>query len=231
MGERLLLRRRPGGLDELEGILLRLLRRLELHHRRQVAGRALGDGHLRADLRSELVEHPRAAGARRRRDGRLHLPHRPPVVPGGGSAHRRCDSRAHTGRSAHVPIRQSRRTPRAAAHRRNVRGGSCDRGWEDQVARPCRDTGWIRVPHQDAPGIPGRSRVRARLPGCRSRLIAPAHHAARRRRRGDGRGIGMVGRDRAAHPGRGPSVYRRIPGQQHPQSDLRLQRFRPPHRQ
>ena len=53
LGERLLLRRRAGGLDELEGVLLRVVRRLELHHRRQVAGRALGDGHLRADLRRQ----------------------------------------------------------------------------------------------------------------------------------------------------------------------------------
>ena len=37
LGERLLLRRRPGGLDELEGVLLRLVRRRQLDHRRQAA--------------------------------------------------------------------------------------------------------------------------------------------------------------------------------------------------
>ena len=48
------------GHEELEGVLLRLLRLGELHHRRQAARRALGDGALGPDLRRQLVEHPRA---------------------------------------------------------------------------------------------------------------------------------------------------------------------------
>ena len=52
------------GIEELEGVLLRLVRRGQLHHRRQAAGVAVGDGAVGADLRRQLVEHPGAAGAR-----------------------------------------------------------------------------------------------------------------------------------------------------------------------
>ena len=53
--------------EELEGVLLRLARLLELHHRRQAAGVALGDGAVGPDLRLQQLEHARAAGARGRR--------------------------------------------------------------------------------------------------------------------------------------------------------------------
>ena len=91
LGERLLLGRRPGGVDELEGVLLRLLRRVQLHHGGQVTGRALGHGSLRARLRRQCLEHPRPAGARGRRDRRVHLSHRAQMVPAGGGADRRRD--------------------------------------------------------------------------------------------------------------------------------------------
>ena len=41
---------------------------------------------------------------------------------------------------------------------------------------------------------------------------------------------GLVGRDRPAHPRRGPSVRRRLHGQQHPQPHVQLQRARQAHR-
>ena len=56
--------------QELEGVLLRLARLLELHHRRQAARLAVGDGAVGADLRLQQLEHARAAGARGRRRGR-----------------------------------------------------------------------------------------------------------------------------------------------------------------
>ncbi|MCF2437348.1 hypothetical protein LV779_38405 [Streptomyces thinghirensis] len=50
----LLLGRRAGGRPVLEGVLLRLARRRERHHRRQAPGRAVADGAGGADLRAEL---------------------------------------------------------------------------------------------------------------------------------------------------------------------------------
>ena len=73
LGERLLRRGGAGGDEELEGVLLRLVRLVELHHRRQAARLAVGDGALGAGLRAQLVEHARAAGARGRRGRRAPL--------------------------------------------------------------------------------------------------------------------------------------------------------------
>ena len=58
------------GVDELEGVALRLARPGELDHGRQAAGVAVGDGALGPALRRRALEHPRAAGARGRRRGR-----------------------------------------------------------------------------------------------------------------------------------------------------------------
>ena len=52
------------GFDELEGVLLRVLRRVELHHRGQVAGRVVGDGPVGARFRRQPAERPRPPGAR-----------------------------------------------------------------------------------------------------------------------------------------------------------------------
>ena len=70
LGQLLLLRRRPGRVGVVEGVLLRLLRRRERDHRRQDAAGAVADGAVGADLRALVVEHPRAPGARGRRRGR-----------------------------------------------------------------------------------------------------------------------------------------------------------------
>ena len=71
LGQLLLLRRRAGRVGVVEGVLLRLLRRGQQHHRRQDAAVAVADGAVGEDLRPVVVEHPRAAGAdgRRRRCG------------------------------------------------------------------------------------------------------------------------------------------------------------------
>ena len=53
MGQQLLLGGGAGRHQELEGLLLRLLRRLELHHRRQASGLPVGDGALGPHLRRE----------------------------------------------------------------------------------------------------------------------------------------------------------------------------------
>ena len=65
LGQQLLRRGGPGRHPELEGVLLRQPRRVQLHHRRQAAGVAVGDGAVRADVRRQRVEHARAPGDRR----------------------------------------------------------------------------------------------------------------------------------------------------------------------
>ena len=85
---------------------------VELHHRRQAAGLAVGDGAVGARLRGELVEHPRPAGARRRRVRRPALRGRAATVQPGGRTARRCGAGAHAGRGAHVPVQQPRRAAR-----------------------------------------------------------------------------------------------------------------------
>ena len=80
MGQQLLLRRRTGRDQELEGLLLRLLRRLQLHHRRQAARLLVGDGDLGPALRRQRVEHPRTPGPRGGGHRRPALRHRAPLV-------------------------------------------------------------------------------------------------------------------------------------------------------
>ncbi len=74
LGQQLLLGRSASRDQELEGILLRLLRRIELHHRRQTTRRPLGHGALGAGVRGQRVEHPGPPGARRSGHSRPSLP-------------------------------------------------------------------------------------------------------------------------------------------------------------
>ena len=70
LGQPVLLGRGRGRQQELDGVPVRLARLVQLHHRRQAAGLAVGDGPVGADLRPELVVDPGAAGARGRGRGR-----------------------------------------------------------------------------------------------------------------------------------------------------------------
>ncbi len=58
VGQLLLLRRRAGRHPELEGVLLRILRRRQLHHGGQAAGLVVGHGALGPHLRPQFVERP-----------------------------------------------------------------------------------------------------------------------------------------------------------------------------
>ena len=89
----------------------------------------------------------------------------------------------------------------------------------------------LRLPGQDAAGVPRRARLRARLPRRGAHHDLAARLAPPGRRRRDARRGRLVGRDRRALARLEPAVHRRLAGQQHPQPDLRLQRLRPAHRQ
>ena len=191
------------------------------------------DGHLGADLRPQLVEHPRAPGARGRRRGRAAL--RSPCGAGSraGAALLGGAVLALTpGRGADVPLQQPRRAAGAAAHRRRLRAPCAAL----EAAQTC---GWslagaLRRASASSPRCCRRS---SSSPASRSSTCSP------RRRRCAGASAAFV-RGRAcsspagwwvaivdALAGGGPALHRRLAGQQHPQPDLRLQRLRPDHRQ
>src|SRR5882757_8756685 len=78
------------------------------------------------------------------------------------------------GGGAHVPVQQSRRAPHVASHRSRVRNcAGAGRGTNPLACAGVRARG-IRVPGQDAPGVPHRAGARARLPGGRAHSVAPA---------------------------------------------------------
>ena len=118
LGELVLLRRGAGRHEELEGVLLRLHRRVELRHRRQDPRVVVGHGAVGARLRRELVEHPRTAGARRRRRGRHPLRHGQALVLAGAALLAGAVFALHAGGRADVPVQQPRRAAGAAARGR-----------------------------------------------------------------------------------------------------------------
>ena len=82
LGQFLLLGRGAGGDQELEGLLLRLVGLLELHHGGQAAGVAVGHGTLGPDLRVQLLEHAGTASPGGGGHRRVGLPDRPALVLG-----------------------------------------------------------------------------------------------------------------------------------------------------
>ena len=235
LGERVLRGRRAGRVEELEGVLLRLVRLVELHHRRQAARVAVGDGPLGAALRLQLAG---ACSCRRRsraslRSALLYATVRRLVrSPAAGllaGAVLATDAR----RGADVPLQQPRRAARAAARRRRLRA--------DAGARAARSTRWL-VARRRA------GRLRRSWPRCcrpssscpASRLVyllaAPTRCGGGVAARCAGGRVLVVrpaGGSRSSRSGPPSSrpVHRRLAGQQHPQPDLRLQRLRPDHRQ
>ena len=109
---------------------------VEPHHRRQAAGLAVGDGALGPHVRRQLVEHPRAAGARGRRLRRrcCTLTVRRWFGAGRRAARRR-RPRADAGRGADVPLQQPGRAAGAAARRRRLRDAAGRRGRQHPLAR------------------------------------------------------------------------------------------------
>ena len=195
---------------------------------------AVGDGAVGARLRRQLVEHPGAAGARGRRRGR------PAVRDGPAVVRRRRPALLAGAVLALTPVAALMfrfNNPDALLVLLLVARGVRD---DPRRSRPAgtrwlvarRRAGRLRLPDQDAAGVPRRARR------SRSSTSSP-----RRRRCGAGSascslaGVALlvagrlVGRDRRAVPGGRPSVHRRLAEQQRLEPDLRLQRLRPADRQ
>ena len=137
---------------------------------------------------------------------------------------RRAGAGAHPGGGADVPVQQPGRAARAADDRGGLHAGPRGRERADQVAGVHRPADRVRVPGQDAAGVPGGAGVRRRLPVGRTAPagqadLADAADGSRHRRR-----RGLVDPGRAAHPGGGPALLRRLDHQQHPAARHRLQR-------
>ncbi len=173
LGERLLLRSSPGRLAGLDGLVLWLLRCRQRHHRGQAAGVAVGDGAVRAALRAELLEHPRAAGPHGGRHGLARLSGRPPGrgPRHGGSAPgppcrapRRCGHGADPGGRADVPVQQPRRPAGTPHDRGRLCRAALHPGRAPALAPVRRGAPGLRVPHQAAAGPAGCPRLRPGVP-------------------------------------------------------------------
>ena len=132
---------------------------------------ALAHGVLGPPLRPELVEHPRAAGARRRRRGRRALPGGATLVLRRLRAPRGRGARDHAGRRAHVPLQQPRRRCSCCcSSSARLRDGPRARGRQHVVVGARVFDRRLRFPRQDAAGAPRAPRVRARVPDRRAGL-------------------------------------------------------------
>ena len=231
LGECVLRSRGGGRRDQLESDLLRLARRVELHHRRQVARVSLGHGDLSAPVRVQRVERAGAAGTRGRRDRRPRVRRRAAVVRLRGGLDRRGCGSPDPCRRADVSLQQPRRAARAPADRRRVRDFARGGKRFDQVARSGRGSDRHRFSGQDAAGIRRGAGGRPHLPRPGTPAIAAPNQAARDRGLRPGARLRLVGRRGRAVAERGPPLHRRIPEQQPLEPDLRLQRRRPHHRQ
>src|ERR1700730_203302 len=94
LGERLLRGGGPGRHEELEGVLLRLVRPVQLHHRGQDARLAVGYGDIRADVLFQPLVGAGAAGIGGRGFGPAALRRGQALVRGSGGAHRWTGARA-----------------------------------------------------------------------------------------------------------------------------------------
>ena len=228
LGEQLLRGSRGGRYPELEGLLLWLVRLVQLHHRRQAAGVAVDDGTLGQDLRPQLLEHARAPGPRRCGHGGPGLRRRPEMVPGPGRAAGRHRRGVHPGGGPDVPLQQPRRPIGAAAHRSGLRHHAGHRERPTALAHARRRAGGLRLPHQGISSRAGGARHQSCLPGGRGPDLASSPVAPTGGSRGHGGGRRLVGAGGHAHPRRRSSVYRRVAKRLVVERHLRIQRLRAP---
>ena len=190
------------------------------------------DGAVGAALRASSLEHPRAAGARGRRDGRPAVRHGPAYAGSGGAGLLAgavlaltpvavLMFRFNNPDALLVLLLVAARLRHAARRRaRPAPGGWCSAG----------ALVGFGVPHQDAAGVPGAAR-RSRWSTCsprRPRSAGGSRTCSPRSARGR---VGRAGGSRSSSCGRrAPALHRRLAEQQHARADPRLQRPRPAHR-
>ena len=227
LGQQLLRHGRPGRHLELEGPVLRIARPGQRRHRGQTAVLAVGHGAVRPDLRLLQLEPARAERARRGRVRGAALPRRAAAFRARRRPARGRRARADAGCRAHVPLRQPRRLPRAAARRRRLLRRARARTRQHDVAGARRGRDRVRLPRQDAAGVPRPARLRAGVRRRGADVARAPDRSALRRGRGRGRLGGLVDRGRRAVAGRRPAVHQRFDRQHRAGTGFRLQRPRP----
>ena len=133
-------------------------------------------------------------------------------------------ARADPGRGADVPVQQPGRAAGAADGGGRLLRGAGHRDGQyplDRVGGLCHG---LRLPDQDAAGVPGRPRLRAGVPGRGSRRGVEARRQARRRRRRDDRLGRLVRRAGQSVACRVQAVHRRLVRQQPVATGVGLQR-------
>ena len=178
--EQFLCRRGRSGVEKLEGDVLRIARSLQLHHRGQTSGGAVGHGSLGPDLR---IQHLERHGARRARGcGRSGAPlwRRPARRQSDGWSGGRSAAGVHACGRTHVPLRQSGRPPRSPARRRRILHDPRHREGRDQMVAGGRNAPGLRVPHENDAGVHGGAGVRPGLPDRRPDFVAPPSGATSR---------------------------------------------------
>ncbi len=225
--EHVLRRRRSCGQRELEGVVLRLTRPGELHHRRQAAAVAVADGALRAGPGLLVVQRPAPAGAVHDRRRGAALRDGPARVRAGGRRVRGGAAGDHPGDRRDRAGGQPGRAAGAADGRLGV-GGRAGAGRRPHaVPGAGRRVRRARLHDEDAAGLDDRPGAGDRLPRRRAgRRRAPAVAAGGGGRR-DGRGERRVAGGGLAVARLLPAVHRRQHRRLGLGPDPGLQRLRP----
>ena len=158
------------------------------------------------------------------------LRRRPPGQRTGCGAAGRRGVRADAGRRADVPVQQSRRAAGADAGRRRVlRAARVRKGQQPLVVGRGGCRGGIRLPGQDAAGVPGAAGIRRRLSGRRATARCgggwPACSARRSRPWWCPAGWYLLLVE--LWPSVAAAVHRRLAARQHHRTGVGLQRVRP----
>ncbi len=207
--QRLLLGRRLGRVAGLVGLVLRVDRSLELHHRRQAAAGDHGPRPVGPAVRPQLGVHPRPAGTHGCGERRAPDGDGPADVRGPGVDHRRPRHGPHAGGGPDLPVQQPRRAADPAPRRRGLRFHPRPRERPASMGGPRRRARRPRLRDQAAPGVPRPAGLCDHVRDRRSGLHPASDRRARRRPRGRGRQQRLVDRRGRAHPGRIPAVHRR----------------------
>ncbi len=208
LGQYLLRDGRAGREPELDGLVLRLARCLELHHDRQATAIHDVDGPVGTPLRAQLVEHPPAAGGGWGGHGGRAVLGGAAVIRARGGDDRRPRHGPHPGRRPDLPLRQPGRAPDAPPGRRGGGPAAGDRDRPPPVGRPGGFAGRPGLPDQVPAGVPRPAGLRAHLPGRRAWRPRPPGPWTTGRLRHGRHLERLVGGDRRTHPDRGPTVHR-----------------------
>ncbi len=159
MGQLVLFGRGPGRLDELEGVLLRFVRRGQQHHRRQAGHVTVAAGSCHPRFRSQLVEHLGTRGSHGGCDRRSVVRGGSSLVQPRGRPSRRAGDGIDAGGRTDVSLQQSRRAADSAHDDRGVYGPPRDRRLASTLVRVDRCRDWIRISHETVAGALGRAGV------------------------------------------------------------------------